>query len=101
MEKVEMRLADAPAANESFADRMLALVAMAGAVIGGIGGTVLGADLGTAFPLAFGTLGTMIGSGAAAGGWCLLARAWEKLFTTNADHHPLPTQVGAPVPRLG
>jgi hypothetical protein len=105
MATVETRLAHDPvdaAQGESLADRGLPLVAMVGAVGGAIGGAALGAEIGTAFPLAFGTLGTMLGSGAAAGGWCLLTRAWARLFTTNTIRHPIHSgPVAAPVPRLG
>ena len=56
--------------GESLADRVLSFVAMAGSFGGALAGTVLGA--GTPFPIACGTLGTMLGSGSAAAAWCLL-----------------------------
>jgi len=72
--------------GESLADRVLAFAAMAGAVGGAIGGAALGMEAGTAFPLVCGTLGTMLGSGLAAGGWCLLIRLWSVLSTGNETH---------------
>jgi hypothetical protein len=89
-------------ARETFADRVLTFAAMAGAVGGAIGGAVLGAEVGTAFPAVCGTLGTMIGSGATAGGWCLLAHLRAGPFTKRAVHHAsAPPPRGAPVTNLG
>lgn len=94
MAKVETRLDRDPTGatesapvRESFADRVLALAAMAGAVSGAIGGAVLGAEIGTACPVMCGTLGTMIGSGSTAGAWCLLA----PLFAGRASGPARPT----------
>ena len=97
MERVETR-----SDRESLADRGLTVVAVAGAVGGAIGGAVLGADIGTAFPLACGTLGTMLGSGSAAGGWCLLTRAWARVVTPSRVHHPIASvRTGTPAPHPG
>lgn len=71
MSTVETRATVSGAREESFADRGLALVAMAGAVGGAITGAVLGTEAGVAFPVLCGALGTMLGSLTAAGGWCL------------------------------
>jgi hypothetical protein len=62
--------------GESFGNWGLSLAAMSGAVAGAVGGMALGAEFGTAIPLVWGTLGTMLGSGLLAGGWCLLASLW-------------------------
>jgi hypothetical protein len=71
--------------DESLADRVLSLVAMVGAVSGAVGGTVLGVEADIAFPVACGTLGTMLGGGLAAGGWCLLDRLWTRQADSSAD----------------
>jgi hypothetical protein len=62
--------------GESLADWGLALTVMPGAVVGALVGAVLGSGAGTAVPLVCGTLGTMLGSGLAAGVWLLLVRVW-------------------------
>jgi hypothetical protein len=54
---------------ESPADLALSAAAMVGAAVGAIGGAVLGAE--SAFPVIYGGLGAMLGSGFAAGGWFL------------------------------
>lgn len=55
----------------------LTAAAMGGAALGAIGGAVLGASLDGLLPVV-GTLGTMFGSGAAAGLWCLFAPLWSR-----------------------
>ncbi len=78
MATVETRTAGVSSArDESFADRGLALVAMAGAVGGAVTGAVLGTEAGAAFPVLCGALGTVLGSLTAAGGWCLFAGDYE------------------------
>jgi hypothetical protein len=62
--------------DESLADWTLALAALVGGVVGALGGAALGIEVGTRYPLVWGTLGTMLGSGFAIGGWCL-----DHLFT--------------------
>ena len=68
--------------GESLADRVLSLVAMAGAVGGAIGGAVVGAEVGTTFPTVYG----MLGSGLAVGGWCLLVHMRTVLFAETESH---------------
>lgn len=66
--------------GESFADHALSLVAMTGAVGGALAGAALGADVGGAFPVLCGGVGTILGSGLAAGAWCLLTDLWTSAF---------------------
>ena len=76
--------------REPFSDQVLSLAAMGGAVAGAFAGTVLGAEAGTTFPVACGTLGTMLGSGLTATGWCLLVRVWAALFAGGEAQHARP-----------
>jgi hypothetical protein len=73
--------------GEPLVDRVLSIVAMVGGAGGATAGVVLGAEADTAFPVACGTLGTMLGSGLAAGGWCLLVRLWKVLFPRNKTRY--------------
>ena len=59
---------------ESLADRGLAPAGMGGGVAGAVAGAALGAAAGGFFPALCGMLGTVLGSGLAAFGWCLIAR---------------------------
>jgi hypothetical protein len=70
--------------TQPLADRAFAAAAMAGAFGGAVGGVVLGAGAGTEFPLAWGTLGTMLGGGAAAGCWAAAAGLWNGLTARRA-----------------
>jgi phage tail tape-measure protein len=65
--------------DESFADNMLSLATVAGAVAGSLGGAALGTAVSTGYPVLFGTLGSMFGGGVFAGGWCLLVHVWESV----------------------
>lgn len=66
--------------GEPLADQVMPFVAMAGAVSGAIAGAVLGAEADSAFPVLCGALGTMLGSGLAAGAWCLFTDLWNSAF---------------------
>ena len=66
--------------EESFANRAVAFVAMAGAVGGAIAGAALGAASGAAVPVIWGGFGTMLGSGLTAGAWCLFTDLWSSTF---------------------
>jgi hypothetical protein len=57
--------------RESFGEVGLSAATVLGAMGGAIAGSVLGTELGTAFPTACGALGTVLGSGLAAGAWLL------------------------------
>jgi hypothetical protein len=84
--------------GESLADRWLALAAMGGAVGGALTGAVLGAEATSAYPVASGTLGTMLGSALVASGWWLLARWWEARVTGDRAGHECdhPTETDHP-----
>jgi hypothetical protein len=73
--------------EEPLADRVLSLAAMGGAVCGAVAGAALGAEIGTAFPIMCGALGTMLGSGLTAGGWCLLVGLWTGLSAGKHVRH--------------
>ncbi|MBN9123100.1 MAG: hypothetical protein J0I06_28830 [Planctomycetes bacterium] len=75
--------------EESFADRVLSLVAMGGAVGGAVAGAALGSQIGSAFPVVCGGLGTMLGSGLIAGGWCLLVGLWTGRSDGNGSPHEI------------
>jgi hypothetical protein len=62
---------------QSVADRVLAFAAMGGAVSGAIVGSSVAGDSYGFLAVLCGTLGTMLGSGIATGGCCLLARLWH------------------------
>jgi hypothetical protein len=88
------------AGGRSLADWTLALAAMVGGVVGALGGLALGSEAGTKNPLVWGTLGTMLGSGFAVGGWCL-----DCLFTGDASgdrsDDPDRSRHFTPEPRVG
>jgi hypothetical protein len=85
---MEMRTAETlNERGESLADQVLSFVAMAGAVGGAIAGAILGAEVGSAFPVLCGALGTMLGSGLAAGAWCLITDLWSGAFVSYEDGH--------------
>jgi hypothetical protein len=69
----------APAAElgQSLGERALTLAAMAGAVGGAVGGAAWAADAGL-LAVVCGTLGTMFGSGLAAGAGVLVVRLWSR-----------------------
>jgi hypothetical protein len=68
------RTADTSGAREAvFAEHGLSLTAIGGAIAGAVAGTALGTEVGSAFTELWSTLGVMIGSGLAAGAWCLVA----------------------------
>jgi|GEM_PF-3705863 len=71
--------------DELFSDRMLSIVAISGAIGGAVGGIMLGVEFETAFPIACGTLGTMLGGGLSASVWCLLDPFWSAPFTGHED----------------
>jgi hypothetical protein len=73
--------------TESFGEVGLSFAAICGAMGGSIGGSALGAEFSTAIPLLWGTLGTMLGSVLAAGGWWFLASTWTALGARKASHH--------------
>ena len=88
MATVETRAVEASSERgESLADRGLSLAAMSGAVGGALAGAVLGAEVGSAFPVLCGALGTMLGSGLAAGAWCLLTDLWNSAFVSYEAGH--------------
>ena len=93
--------------GESFGEVGLTVAAVGGSMVGAVAGAWLGAEFGSAFPLLCGTLGTMLGSGLAAGAWYLLARLLSRLFakaTTHQDNahagesHEEDTHEDGPVP---
>ena len=57
----------------SFVERGLSVTAIGGAIVGAVAGTALGTEAGSAFTELWSTLGVMLGSGLAAGAWCLVA----------------------------
>lgn len=73
--------------EETLTDRLMAFTAMGGAVVGALAGTVLGTEAGGAFPAVCGALGTMLGSGLAAGAWCAVADLCRNLFVRHEDGH--------------
>lgn len=73
--------------GESLADRLLTFVAVVGAVAGAVAGTVVGAGIGSELSVMCGALGAMLGSGFAAGAWCLLADLWGKAFVGYEGGH--------------
>jgi hypothetical protein len=70
--------------GESLADRAFAVAAMAGALAGAVGGVVLAAGWGAAFPAACGSAGAVLGGALAAGCWWVAATAGAGLFTGRA-----------------
>lgn len=76
-------------AAESLADRGLPFAGIAGAAAGAIAGAVAGVAAGTAFPELCGALGTMLGSGIAAVGWCGVAGLCERRANREREHLPV------------
>src|SRR3954447_1970872 len=77
---------------ESFADRAFTVTAMLGAVGGAAAGAFLGAEASDVFPVLWGTLGTVLGSTAAAGVWYGLVRLWAG---DGVEHNPRAEQNSA------
>lgn len=79
--------------SQSLAERLLTIMAMGGAVCGAIAGSALGAALGSEHACTCGTLGTMLGSGLAAGASQLILPVWVRIFTGAEDcPKPQPTE---------
>lgn len=90
----QSNFAPASELGRSLADRVLTLTAMGGAVSGAVGGAVWAGDPGVLSVL-FGTLGTMFGSGLAAGAGVLAVRPWAHA-AAEVDHDRAETCDAAP-----
>lgn len=81
--------------NESFGEVGLSFVTVCGGMAGALGGSALGVEAATAFPLVFGVLGTLFGGTLTAGAWCLFERVRASISKRAAAGRVQPQPSGA------